>query len=202
MKTKKNSIKIVSGMKTPIVIIMFLHFSMLSFAQEITEENYLKLDKELWEQYEVDMSKISECFKKYPKKKDSLIKVSDAVLNLASEKNCELAIRFASVPSGLQRLFMVRLDISKDTLQSVLSGLPNDLKDSPYHKSILSHIHSEQIKEGDKYYDFEAVTSEGEKFVLSSLEGKNILLLYGGLDCMGQNGRAYFGLALQRNIPS
>jgi peroxiredoxin len=170
---------------------MFLHLSVFSFAQEITEENYLKLDEELWEQYTMDMGKISECLKKCPEKRDSLIKVANAVLNLVLKENCELAIRFASVPSGLQRLFMVRLDVSKDTFQSILSGLPNDLKDSPYHKSILSHIHSEQIKEGDKYYDFEAVTSEGEKFVLSSLEGKNILLLYGGLDCMGAEGRAY-----------
>ena len=53
------------------------------------------------------------------------------------------------------------------------------------------HIDSKQIEENDKYYDFEAFDSEGAKFRLSSLEGKNILLLYGGLDCMGNDGRTF-----------
>ena len=53
------------------------------------------------------------------------------------------------------------------------------MKNSPYGKSILFHIGSNQIEEGNRYYDFEAITPEGEKFALSSLEGKDILLLYG-----------------------
>jgi glutathione peroxidase-family protein len=52
-------------------------------------------------------------------------------------------------------------------------------------------LDSEQIKENDKYYDFEATTFEATTFNLSSFAGKNILLLYGGLDCMGQGGRDY-----------
>jgi len=191
MKTKKGNIKIVFRVKNLIFISLFLHFSVVSFAQKITEENYLKLDKEFWEQYEIDMERISEIFKKYPEKKDSLIKASDDILDLAQQKNRELAIKFASVPSGLQRLYMVRLGLPKDSLQSILSSLPDDMKNSPYGKSISFHINSEQIKEGDRYYDFEAITSEGEKFVLSSLEGKNVLLLYGGLGCMREGGRAY-----------
>lgn len=100
-------------------------------------------------------------------------------------------MKFFSVPSGLERLFMLRLKIPKDTLRSLLLRLPDDLKNSPYQKSILYHINSEQINEGNTYYDFEATTSEGEKFVLSSLQGKNILFLFGGLGCMGKDNRAY-----------
>lgn len=65
------------------------------------------------------------------------------------------------------------------------------MKASPYGKSILLHINSEQIKEGDKFYDFNAITSENKKFKLSSLKRKNILLIYGGLNCMGEENRDY-----------
>jgi hypothetical protein len=171
--------------------LLFSIFSLSSFAQEITEENYLKMDTELWEQYEQDMNELSACFKKYPDKKDSLLIVSKQNYAKIEQKNIDLAIQYASVPSGLRRLFMVRLHISKDTLQSVLASLPDNMRNSPYGKSILYHIKSEQVEKGSKYYDFTATTTEGKEFTLSSLKGQNILLLYGGLSCMGKEGRDY-----------
>ena len=191
MKTKMSSIKIVFRARNLIFISVFFYSSTVSFAQEITEENYLKLDKELWEQVEIDMGKLYEFFDKHPEKIDSLIKVADSISNVANKKNRELATKYASVPSGLQRLYQVRLELPKDTLQSILSRLPDNMRNSPYKKSILLHINSEQIKEGNRFYDFEAVTSEGKKFELSSLKGKNVLLLYGGLYCMREEGRRY-----------
>ncbi len=171
--------------------VMILCFIQFSSAQEITEENYLKIDQEIWGQYERDMQQISEYYQKHPEKKDSLIVASDQVLAIASKKNKEAAMKYASVPSGLQRLYMVRLDISKDILLSILKSLPEDMQMSPYGKSLFYHIESEQIKEGSAYYDFKATDTEGKDFVLSSLKGKNILLLYGGLGCMGKIGRDY-----------
>jgi peroxiredoxin len=157
----------------------------------ITEENYLKVDSAIWMQYERDMEKIYEYFEKYPEKRDSLRAAANQILAIASKKNIEAAIKFAAVPSGLQRLFMVRLDISKDTIYSVLKNLPDSMQTSPYGKSLSYHINSEQISEGSRYYDFQAVDTEGINFSLSSLEGKNILLLYGGLGCMGEVGRDF-----------
>jgi peroxiredoxin len=166
-------------------------FSVSLFAQEITEENYLKLNSVLWKQYELDMETVSKNFKEFPEKKDSLMKVANSIYETASRGTRELAMKYATVPSGLQRLFMVRLDIPKDTLRSIYENLPNKMKISQYGKNILFHLDSEQIKENDKYYDFEATTCEGTTFKLSSFAGKNILLLYGGLGCMGQGGRDY-----------
>jgi peroxiredoxin len=176
-----------------LVITIFLCVTQFSFtkAQEITEENYLKIDSAIWVQYEQEIEKISEHYKKYPEKKDSLIAATDHVYNVASKKNIEAAIKYASVPSGLQRLYMVRLDIPKDTIYAILKTLPDSMQTSPYGKSLLYHIESEQISEGNKYYDFQAIDTEGKIFTLSSLEGKNILLLYGGLSCMGETGRNY-----------
>ncbi|MDR0547703.1 MAG: redoxin domain-containing protein [Dysgonamonadaceae bacterium] len=178
-------------MKVIIALFLMLLASYHSFGQDITEENYLRLDSALWMQYEQDMNEISDCYRKFPDKKDSLNKESKRILDIAGKKNEELALKFATVPSGLQRVFMVRLAIPKDTLKSVLANLPEEMRRSPYAKSIRYHIETEQIKEGDRYYDFEATTADGQPFTLSSLEGKNILLLYGGLGCMGKEGRDY-----------
>jgi peroxiredoxin len=182
-----------------VLAVLFVSLSVAAAAQkgtkegtvERTEATYLKLDSLLWTQYEADMEAISGDFRWKPEKKDSLKQAAEAVLETALRKNRELAIQYAAVPSGLQRLFMVRLDIPKDTLAAIFGNLPENVKASPYGKYILFHLESEQIKENDAFYDFEAVTDEGDSFCLSSLTGKNILLLYGGLACMGQAGRDY-----------
>ncbi|HMR19033.1 MAG TPA: hypothetical protein PKA53_07015, partial [Sphingobacterium sp.] len=171
--------------------IFFLVVSMPLFSQEITEKNYLKLDSALWIQYEQDMEKISKDFTNYPEKKDSLQKVSEYIFEVTSKKNRELAIQYASVPSGLQRIFMTRLRIPKNTLDSVLKSLPDEIKNSQYAKNIQYHIESKQLEEGDKYQDMVLKTDEGKDFKLSSLQGKDILFIYGGLDCMGVAGRKY-----------
>ena len=179
-----------------IIVLCFTQFSLIQ-AQEITEENYRKIDNAIWEEYEQDMEKISECYKAHPEKKDSLIAASDRVSIIASKRNVEAAIKYASVPSGLKRLYTVRLDIPKDTIITVLKTIPDSMQTSPYGKSLLYHIKSEQISEGSKYYDFQSFNTEGENFSLSLLEGKNILLLYGGLGCMGEIGRDYLNKIYQ-----
>ena len=52
----------------PIIAIISLCFTQALFAQEITEDNYLKIDKEIWGEYEQDMEKISECYKQFLEK--------------------------------------------------------------------------------------------------------------------------------------
>ncbi|QES87341.1 peroxiredoxin family protein [Rhizosphaericola mali] len=177
---------------------IFLLFPLGVFSQEISERNYLNLDSCLWKNYEMEIQKTSEYLSKNPNMKDSLTIVYENILNSTLEKNRKLAIQFATVPSGLQRVFMCRLTISKDTLRSILKRLPTELKSSLYYKSILLYINSNQIKEGDNFYDFNATTSTGNPFRLSSLIGKKILLLYGGLDCIGKDGRSYLNRLFEK----
>jgi len=160
-------------------------------SEMITEENYLKVDSLISMQYEQEMEKLSEYAQNHPEKIDSLIAASEQIFAASSKKNIEAAIKYASVPSGLQRLFIVRLNISKDTILSILKTIPDSMQTSPYGKSLLYHVESEQISEGSRYYDFQAIDTEGRDFILSSLEGKNILLVYGGLYCMREGGRDY-----------
>ena len=162
--------------KVIITILCVTQFS-LAKAQEITEENYRKVDNAIWSQLEQE-------FKLFR------INHNKKVYAIAEQKNVEAAIKYASVPSGLQRLFMLRLSVPKDTISNILKTLPDNMQSSPYAKSLLYHVETEQIAEGSKYYNFQATDTEGKNFTLSSLEGKNILLLYGGLNCLREKGRS------------
>lgn len=176
--------------KTKLCLLLFLLLpSASSIAQEITEDNYLKVDSAIWKEYEAQMGAIQTFYHEHPEKKDSLAIASDEILKIADKKNMDAAVKYASTPSGLQRLFMVRLSFSKDSLSAILSSLSQQMQESPYGKSIKEHIQKEQIEVGDSAYNFEATRSDSTRFVLSSLKGKQILLLYGGLSCMGQEGR-------------
>jgi peroxiredoxin len=173
-----------------ILWIGLLSLPLICYPQEaITEENFLREDTAIWTGYERNMEVLSQNYAKHIEKRDSLNLVSKQVYETALTKNIENALKYASVPSGLRRVYMIRLDVPKDTLRSIWQKLPKEMQNSPYGKSILSHIETEQIVKGSQYYNFEAKNRNNEIFRLSSLEGKNILLLYGGLDCMGKGGR-------------
>ena len=152
-------------MKTKILsVIIALSFSTVLLSQEITEEQYLKVDKEIWETYEQDCNKIIELKKSNTQNRDSLNAILDQLYETANIKNCDAAIKYASVPSGLKRLYMVRLDLSKDTLLSVFRTLPKAMQESKYGKSLLLHLNSQQIEENSKYYDFKGILVQTEKY--------------------------------------
>ncbi|MDE6482598.1 MAG: hypothetical protein K2L01_02400 [Rikenellaceae bacterium] len=157
----------------------------------LSEAEYLHLDSLLWMGYEARTDSIYALYDSLPEKRDSLTALSHKLLDDALAENVSLALRYASVPSGLQRVFMVRMKIPKDTLRAVLGRIPAELASSPYADAIRMHIDNDQIEEGSRYYDFTATLPDSTSFTLSSLGGKKILLLYGGLGCMGEYGRSY-----------
>lgn len=173
------------------LFLLLVTFSWNAFSQEITEENFRKADSLIWMEYDRAMDFIDSCRKKCPGIGDQLEVQWERIYSIASRKNVKNAIRFAATPSGLQRLFWIRAKVSKDTLTSILKGLPLEMQNSPYGKSLLMHINTKQIQEQDHCYDFKATTVDGEEFSLASLRGKMVLLIYDGLGCMGQHGRDY-----------
>lgn len=98
-------------------------------------------------------------------------------------------MEYAAVPSGLRRMYMVRNDIDKKLAQKRLSEIPDSMQQSYYGQLIKQFIEADQVEEGDKYQPFECTGTDGQMFDWSRLDGKKILLLYGGLGCMGQEGR-------------
>ncbi|RHJ91355.1 hypothetical protein [Parabacteroides bouchesdurhonensis] len=179
-------------MKTIILLGLTLFCCINIHSQEIiTEANYLKQDSILWTDFGIKQEQLFHCWEIMPDKQDSIKSEYDKLLKIANDKNIELAIKYASVPSGLQRLYMVRLDISKDSLENILNSLSTDIQNSAYGKNIREHLQTTQIEEEDSIFTFDCVTDDGQKFDWNELADKQVLLLYGGLSCMGNDGRQY-----------
>lgn len=150
------------------------------------EQEYIKADSILWAKYESECDKLAEL---YSENKDSLYIKATELDAYADRRNKELAIKYSATPSGLKRCFMLRLDIKKDTLQDILNKLTRDLHQSDCAKAIKAHIATQQIEVGMKFFPIDVVNADGNKFVWNEHRNKNILLIYGGLGCMGYSGR-------------
>jgi len=184
LKSKKNISRI-------IWVTTFMLSCIITHSQNITEENYLKLDSILWNEYEQKQEELSELWEKRPGKRDSIQQVFDEMYKNTSRINRELAMQYASVPSGLQRLYMVRLDMPKDTISKVFNSLSSEMKESYYGKNIQDHLKTKQIESGDIIYTFPCTQDNGEPFDWEITNNKQLLILYGGLGCMGKQGRDY-----------
>lgn len=158
-------------------------------ATHITEENYLKADSALWAEFERDTEPLIEQMDAEPERFDTLYELYLSIEEATDKKNAELAMEYAAVPSGLRRMYMVRNDIDKKLAQKRLSEIPDSMQQSYYGQLIKQFIEADQVEEGDKYQPFECTGTDGQMFDWSRLDGKKILLLYGGLGCMGQEGR-------------
>ena len=150
------------------------------------EQEYIKADSALWAEYEAEGERLAEL---YAENEDSLCIKAVELEAYADRKNKELALEYSATPSGLRRCFMLRLDIEKEALQDILSDLPRDLRKSQCAGAIKEHIATEQIEVGMKFVPIDAVNADGNRFVWDENRNKNILLIYGGLGCMGRSGR-------------
>lgn len=157
----------------------------------VTEEDYLRADSALWLEYEAFGERLYEQAKANPELTDSLEMVAEVELERVLERNQQLALQYAATPSGLKRCFMVRLDVPKDTLRRVVRTLPREMRQSMYGRAIQQHIRTQQVEQGAQAASFRAVDDAGQPFDLRALEGRRVLLLYGGLGCMGASGREY-----------
>jgi hypothetical protein len=101
-------------------------------------------------------------------------------------------------PAGLKHLYARCLDMPKDSLRALFSAFPDSLQKTGYGAVITEYLDTSSIAEGDRYYDFSATTDSGKAFTLSSLAGKNILFIGGGLYCMQQDARDYLNALYDR----
>ena len=157
--------------------------------ETLTEENYLHEDSLLWINFEKETEGLIAILDSLPNQRDSIINVYNVILEKANQKNIELAFKYACTPSGLQRLFMVRNHVSKDSLAKVLNTLPEEMQKSEAGLNIKAHLETEQLAEGNAFFTFPCLDEKGNPFNWETLEGKQILLIYGGLGCMGNEGR-------------
>lgn len=178
-------------LKFVVIILTLMTISCNSKVQNetLTEENYLHEDSLLWINFEKETEGLIAILDSLPNQRDSIINVYNVILEKANQKNIELAFKYACTPSGLQRLFMVRNHVSKDSLAKVLNTLPEEMQKSEAGLNIKAHLETEQLAEGNVLFSFPCQNEEGDPFDWETLKGKQVLLLYGGLGCMGSNGR-------------
>ena len=161
-----------------------------SVAQDMErEKEYLRKDSMLWEAYERRHQEMAALWDKYPEMQDSLQAAFNSFYDATLKRNRELAMEYASTPSGLQRLYMCRLDIPKKVLVHILDTLGTGMRESFYGRNIQEHIRMRQIEERDSLWEFPCYRDDGNIFDWHGLKGRPVLLLYGGLGCMGEDGR-------------
>lgn len=163
----------------------------LQLRAQISERNYLKDDSVLWNRFDIDCDLLYKKHQSGAINDDSLSRAWEELYDIVCQKNVDLALKYATVPSGLHRVYMVRDQIAKSLLEEKLSILPDSLKDNKYADYIRKYIDSRQIKTGEQYIPFECQTADGNKFDWKLLSGKSFLLVFDGLYCMGENGRNY-----------
>ena len=178
-------------LKAVVITLVFVTISCNSKVhnETLTEENYLHEDSLLWINFEKETEGLIAILDSLPNQRDSIINIYNSLNEEVDKKNIELAFKYACTPSGLRRLFMVRNDVSKDSLAKVLDTLPEEMQKSETGLNIKAHLETEQLAKGDALYAFPCQDEEGEAFNWETLKGKQVLLLYGGLGCMGNEGR-------------
>ena len=172
-----------------VACLLFACKQQMPTTSHITEENYHKADSALWAEFERDTEPLIEQMDAEPERLEVLYDLYRSIEEAADKKNVELALKYAATPSGLRRVYMVRNRIDKKQMKRTLSEIPDSMQQSFYGQLIKQVIESNQIGEGDKYQPFECMDIGGNSFDWSRLEGKKTLLLYGGLGCMGAQGR-------------
>lgn len=166
------------------ILILLLTTFQISFSQEINRKNYLKLENKIWEEYEINTSKIDEFQKLHPEKKDSLYSESNKLLKSTCKKYVSHIAAFLSIPIAVEALYRLRLEVPKDTLNEYFSKIPIELQKSEYGKAIKLHLNSKTMEKGTHFVDFDAYTIDGESFKLSSLKGNYIYLYFWGAGCL------------------
>ena len=165
-----------------------------SVAQDMErEKEYLRKDSMLWEAYERRHQEMAALWDKYPEMQDSLQAAFNSFYDATLKRNRELAMEYASTPSGLQRLYMCRLDIPKKVLVHILDTLGTGMRESFYGRNIQEHIRMRQIEERDSLWEFPCYRDDGNIFDWHGLKGRPVLLLYDAWEKMVVKNWNFYG---------
>lgn len=175
----------------PLLLFALAFFAKAPAQTAQTEEAYLKKDTLLWQTYQQKNDSLLQIGRQDPARSEEILQERQKLLSATMQKNKQLAMEYASTPSGLQRLFMVRTDIGKDTLRQVLSSLPAEMQQSSYGQSLKRHIDYPQVAEGGRIYYFACTKDDGTPLDWEGMTQKKLLIVYGGIDCMGSDGRNF-----------
>lgn len=160
------------------------------FAQNQDSICFEKANKEVWLDFSEKMQRLNtkitnETSGSIQHDKDS----SDMILQEYKNNVANIALKYYHLPDGAKRLFTARLNIEKESLRRILDLVPATEENMAYIESLKYHLKHKQIQVGDRFFDFDGVNILGDTIRFSSILNSNLLIIYGGLNCMGEAGR-------------
>lgn len=84
-------------------------------------------------------------------------------------------------------MYNYRRDFPVEVLDSLYRSLSAELKESKFGKSVQTQIQFPPPKVGEMYHDFQSLDYHGNKFKLSDIKDKYILLQFAGTGCYWSN---------------
>lgn len=105
--------------------------------------------------------------------------------SLTEQKEMKFIKSHTNSYASLEQLKYKKTQIPKDTLQKYYDKLNPKFKETKYGKVLHTHLNSRLAETGVQYIDFEAKTIDGEKFKLSDIKDKYILLNFWSSNCGG-----------------
>lgn len=87
--------------------------------------------------------------------------------------------------AALSRFKYYKTDFSNEELKILYSKLDSKLQETPAAKAIKLQSEFSNPKVGDTYYDYKAITQNGETLSLSEIKNKHILLDFSSFNCYG-----------------
>lgn len=120
-------------------------------------------------------------------KQDSIPQLLDRLTEVITE----FAVKRSNTYYGVSRLYALRERMDRERLSQTVKKIDPEILESDYGKSLLMHLKHPELKEGDTYVDFSVPSIKGSELSISQYlnENKPVLLILGGLGCMGNNGR-------------
>jgi hypothetical protein len=120
-------------------------------------------------------------------KQDSIPQLLDRLTEVITE----FAVKHSNTYYGVSRLYALRERMDRNLLSQTVKNIQPEILESAYGKSLLLHLQFPELTEGDAYIDFSVPSLQGNNYSISQYlqEKKPVLLILGGLGCMGNRGR-------------
>ncbi len=190
LRMKKKLIHNFELTKTIKTLIIFQLCINSIFAQNQDSICFENANKEVWLDFSKKMQRLNtkitnETSGSIPHDKDS----SDMILQEYKNNVADIALKYYHLPHGANRLFTARLNIPKESLRRVIDSVPATEENMAYIESLKYHLKHKQIQVGDRFFDFDGINILGDTISFSSVLNSNLLIIYGGLNCMGEAGR-------------
>ncbi|MEF9949728.1 MAG: hypothetical protein RR980_03890 [Mucinivorans sp.] len=97
--------------------------------------------------------------------------------------------KYSALPGVVERLYSLRMMISKTALGKLYDRLPANIRQSdPYARDIRQHLDFNQVGIGDTIADFKAKTLRGEDFQFREfIAQKDVLLVFGDWESLSKD---------------